>query len=226
MPHDKFQQNRSTNDRNIAVYVIPIWPPLPSWICSSHSRCSDFSPRFCGQQLLPNFCEDMLIYEGITVQNVQCKMAAAAIFNFVRSSTKNVYFVGYANLPQKVNFEPNRCINDRNIALYVITIWPPPPSWIFIFHFRCSDFSLKLDGRQLVLNFCGNRLIYNGIIADYMKFKMAAAAILNFVQDSAWNAYLVGHANMLPHVKFQQNRSINDRDIVVCVIPLWPPPPS
>jgi hypothetical protein len=154
------------------------------------------------------------------------KMAAAAILNFILSFIWNVYFGGGASLLPLVEFQQNRSVNDRDIAVYVIPIWPPPPSWIFIFHFRCSDFSLKLDGRQLVLNFCGNRLIYNGIIADYMKFKMAAAAILNFVQDSAWNAYLVGHANMLPHVKFQQNRSINDRDIVVCVIPLWPPPPS
>ena len=68
--------------------------------------------------------------------------------------------------------------------------------------------------------------MYNGIIADNRKFKMAATAILNFVRSFTWNVHFVGHANVLPLVKFQQNRSINGRDIAVYVIPIWPPPPS
>ena len=30
--HVKFQQNRSIQGRDKAVYVIPKWPPPPSWI--------------------------------------------------------------------------------------------------------------------------------------------------------------------------------------------------
>ena len=49
----------------------------------------------------------------------------------------------HANLHPHVKFQQNRCINGRDIAVFVIQIWLPPPSWISCFYFRYWFFIRK-----------------------------------------------------------------------------------
>ena len=71
-----------------------------------------------------------------------------------------------------------------------------------------------------------NQTIDNEMAAYFVKFKMAAAAIMDFSMYIWFRISSIGNAILNLLIKFRQNRSIFNRVIAICVNLIWPPPPS
>ena len=92
----------------------------------------------------------------------------------------------------------------RDMALFDVSRWRPPPSWIFeISNFYGTLKSVKLHHRA---KFRRNRSNRGWDMALFRFFKMAAAAILDFWNFKFSTIGTVNRVKLHNHAKFRRNR--------------------
>ena len=91
---------------------------------------------------------------------------------------------------------------------------------------RFYHFSVKYVATVLHFKFYQNWTINGSVIQDFVKFKMAAAAILDLYKYVRFCFESIDHSPMYLCIKFHQFRLMFDRVIAFSWNPIRPPPPS
>ena len=91
---------------------------------------------------------------------------------------------------------------------------------------RFHQISVEYVFLLLRFKFHQNRTINGRVIPDFVKFKMAAAAILDLCMCFRFCIHSLKPSPMYLCIKFHQFRLIFDRVIAISWNPIWPPPPS
>jgi len=142
-------------------------------------------------------------------------MAAAAILNRRILKISLAVCSRMAQTHHFTKFRQNWSFYCGDVAFFVFSRWPPPPSWIF----KITKF-YWLFGWQG--SRCISMLYFVKIDQSVAKilwfFKMAASAILDCRIHKILLAVGVWRTRMHHFTKFRQNRSFRCRDILICQI--------